>query len=682
MFKKALLILLLLVAPTLAQRPVTHEDIWLFNRLSGPKVSPDGVWAVVPVTEPAYKKEEQRSDLWLIRCDGSQKPRRLTGTRGPEGGLVWGPKGDRLAFTAKREKDENSQIYLLDMTGPGEAQRVTDFPLDCSNPVFSPDGRSLLFEARVYPGETTVKAQKEAVKKEKDRQENVSDYVGFPIRHWDHWLDKRRVRLFVLKLGTQEEPRDLLKDSDLVKKPGFAGVATLSSETLQATFSPDGAEVVFAATTNRDQAVKTRTSYRLFRIPASGGQATEIPGPPGSLGDPRFGSDGKLYSLHEESGPYVYNLTQLRVQDWPQPDAGSQVTQGFDLSVADYALSERGAFVSAVVHGRKMVYEARPGQKTAPLNANARGVTDQLSYGGGKLLARYENSVSGPEIVRLDRGIARPLTSFNKARSEQLDWRPFQEFWFTSAKGRKIHNWVVLPPKFDETRKYPLVLFIHGGPHSSSLDKGHVRWSAQLMAAGGYVVLLTDYTGSVGYGAEFARAIQGDPMVTPGQELLQAVEEAIARYPYIDGTRVAAAGASYGGHMVNWLQATSDRFKCLVGHAGLISLEGQWSTSDAVAHRELNNGGVPWEGSPLWKGQSPHTYAGNFKTPVLLTIGEKDYRVPLNQTLAAWTYLQRMGVPSKLLVYHQANHWIMSGPDARHFWTEVHAWLAQHLTGG
>jgi len=199
------------------------------------------------------------------------------------------------------------------------------------------------------------------------------------------------------------------------------------------------------------------------------------------------------------------------------------------------------------------------------------------------------------------------------------------------------------------------------------------------LAAAGYVVLLTDYTGSVGYGAEFAQAIQGDPFVTPSAELHQAVEEAIRRYPEIDETRVAASGASYGGHLVNWLQATSDRFVCLVGHAGLVSLEGQWSTSDSVYHRERNLGGTPWGGSRIWKEQSPSSYPSHFKTPVLLTVGEKDYRVPLNQTLAAWTYLQRNDVPSKLLVYHQANHWIMSGPDAAHFWSELHEWLARYL---
>ena len=225
------------------------------------------------------------------------------------------------------------------------------------------------------------------------------------------------------------------------------------------------------------------------------------------------------------------------------------------------------------------------------------------------------------------------------------------------------------------------MLFIHGGPHSSSKDAGHLRWSAQLLAAPGYAVLMTDYTGSVGYGEQFARNIQGDPMRTPGEELLEAADVALERYGFLDAERQAAAGASYGGHLANWLQATTTRFRCLIGHAGLVSLEGQWASSDGIYHRELNNGGPPWGDSDVWRDQSPSTYAGQFRTPMLLTIGEKDYRVPLNQTLAAWAYLQRRQVPSRLVVFHRANHWIMNGPDARYFWREAHDWLAKYLKG-
>ena len=191
--------------------------------------------------------------------------------------------------------------------------------------------------------------------------------------------------------------------------------------------------------------------------------------------------------------------------------------------------------------------------------------------------------------------------------------------------------------------------------------------------------MLTDYTGSVGYGEAFSQAIEGTPLKAPGDDVLKAADEAIKRYSFIDAERQAATGASYGGHMVNWLQATTTRFDTLIGHAGLVDHEGQYSSSDTVFHRERMNGGPAWGDSPVWKTESPSSYVGNFRTPILLTIGEKDYRVPVNQTIAAWTYVQRMQVPGRLLVFHDANHWIMNPKEARYYWEEAHAWLAKYL---
>jgi dipeptidyl aminopeptidase/acylaminoacyl peptidase len=670
-----------LVVSTAYARPITHEDVWTFRRLGAPKVSPDGKWAVFSVTEPSYEKDKQVSDLWLVPSDGSVPPRRLTSTPGPEGGVAWSRQGDRIVFTAKRGKDKVGQLYVLDMTGPGEAQRVSDFPLDCSSPHFTPDGKQILFQASVFPGQTDVESQAKAKKDHKERKESVSVYESFPIRHWDHWLDGRHPRPYLLTLGSDTPPVDVLRQDDMTDSSGFAGVSGLSGESLQCAISPDGKSLLFVASVNRDKAVKESTVYRLYSVPLSGGKAQEVPAVEGSVSSPTFGADGKLYTLVEPSNEFVYNLTELRVQEWPVRGVGKSLTAGSDLSVDEFKVASSGRIViTATTAGRKRLFALKDGSPPQALDPDSRGVFSGIGLSGDSVISRYEDGSTPIEIVRVSpKGVVQQLSRFNVARAKGLSWSPFQEFWFTSSGGAKIHNWVVLPPGYTPTQKYPLVLFIHGGPHSSSLDSGHVRWSAQLLAAGGYVVLLTDYTGSVGYGAAFAQAIQGDPFVTPGKELHEAVDEAIKRYPAIDETKVAASGASYGGHLVNWLQATSDRFVCLIGHAGLISLEGQWATSDEVYHRELNQGGPPWEGSPIWKEQSPSSFSSNFSTPVLLTIGEKDYRVPLNQTLAAWTLLQRMNVPSKLLVYHQANHWIMSGPDAAHFWSEVHQWLAKYL---
>jgi dipeptidyl aminopeptidase/acylaminoacyl peptidase len=239
---------------------------------------------------------------------------------------------------------------------------------------------------------------------------------------------------------------------------------------------------------------------------------------------------------------------------------------------------------------------------------------------------------------------------------------------------------MVLPPGFDASKKYPLLVSIHGGPANMWRDEISLRWNYHLLARPGYVVLLTNYTGSTGFGEKFARDIQQDPFAGPANEINDAADEAIRRFSFIDGSRQAAVGASYGGHLINWLQATTTRYRCLVAHAGLVDSEAQWGTSDTIYERELAYGGPPWEPTETWLQQNPIRRAANFKTPILLSGGERDFRVPLNNTLENWSALQRMKVPSRLIVWPTENHWILNGENSRYFYTAVHAWLARWLT--
>jgi dipeptidyl aminopeptidase/acylaminoacyl peptidase len=299
------------------------------------------------------------------------------------------------------------------------------------------------------------------------------------------------------------------------------------------------------------------------------------------------------------------------------------------------------------------------------------------------LIGNYGSSVSPAEVVRLDPAAHRHtnLTHINVAAAAAIDWSPPEHFYFTSAKGRSIHNMIVRPPGFDAGKKYPLLVLIHGGAASNNPDQIGLRWNYHLLAAPGYVLLLTDYTGSTGFGEKFAQAIKLDPLRTPGEEINQAVDEALRRFPFIDGSRMCAAGASYGGHLTNWIEATSTRYKCLISHAGEVDLATQWGESDFNYEREVTNGGPPWGGSAIWREQSPITYGASWKTPMLLSIGERDFRVPIGNTLQNWSTLQRMQVPSRLLVWPDAWHWILKPEDSRYFYKEVHQWLATYLKG-
>lgn len=299
------------------------------------------------------------------------------------------------------------------------------------------------------------------------------------------------------------------------------------------------------------------------------------------------------------------------------------------------------------------------------------------------LVANYDSATHPPEVVRIDpaSGAYVNLTKFNSDRAEQLDLPPLREFRFTSSKGKKIHSMIALPPGFSESKKYPLFAVIHGGPHSMWRDQWVTRWNYHLLAQPGYVVLLTNYTGSTGYGEKFAQQIQGDPLAGPGQEIVEAADAAIQQFPFIDASRQAAGGASYGGHLANWLEATTTRFKCLISHAGLVNLESQWGTSDTIFHREQGMGGPHWEGGKVWQEQNPIKFAARFRTPMLVTVGENDFRVPLNQSLENWSALQRMKVPSRLIVFPEENHWILQGENSRFFYEQVHEWLEKWLNG-
>jgi dipeptidyl aminopeptidase/acylaminoacyl peptidase len=685
----SLVVLLGLAAPVAfarddSLRPVTHEEVWLMKRLGAPAVSPDGQLAVVSVTEPSYEEDGEVSDLWLITVDGSQPPRRLTATPSGESGVDWRPDGGAIAFSAKRgsEEDAQAQIFVMNMTGPGEAQQITELSTGASNPKWSPNGSMIAYESRVWPDAEGDEANAERMKAEEEDGINVSRYEYFPVRDWDHWRDNRQTRLFVQAPERGAEPADLLFGTELVSGPGYEGG-------LNAEWTPEGDALVVTATENLHEAAHSIVRRHLYRVPLEGGEPRRVTdGDDFHCTGARFSPDGDfVYCHYEPINQWVYNHTEIARGAWNGAGIDGELevlTRGFDRSAGGFDIAADGEtiYFDAADQGRVRLFAmTADGREITVLDADSRGVYGGVQSAGDALVANWESSAVPVEVVRVDpaTGSRTALSAFNAERAEGLDRPAFREFWFTSSKGRRIHNWLALPPGFDESKQYPLVLFIHGGPFSSSLDADHVRWSPHLLASEGYVVLLTDYTGSVGYGAEFSRNIEGDPLATPGEELVAAADEATERFDFIDPERQAATGASYGGHLVNWLLATTDRFDALVGHAGLVDLEGQWATSDVIYHRERMNDGPPWSDSQVWEEQSPSTYAPQFSTPTMLTIGEQDYRVPLNQTLAAWTYLQRMQVPSRLLVFHDANHWIMKGKEARHFWAQVHEWLAEYL---
>jgi dipeptidyl aminopeptidase/acylaminoacyl peptidase len=679
-------VLLAVAGVSAAKAPITHQDVWLMQQVGAPVPSPDGKWVVFSVTQPAYDDAQQASDLWLGATDGTTPPRRITFTKGPESGVAWSPDGRRIAFSARREGDEAAQIYVLDVIGGGESRRVTTLSTGASSPRWRPDGQAIAFISNVYPGAADDAANQKAAAERKARKYHVRAYDGFPIRYWDHWLDDRQVHLFIQDVKEGANPKDLLAGTQLAASPGFGGAQGTASEELQAVWAPDGRSLVFVATTTRNVAAYANTIRRLYQVPAAGGEPKPLTTGNISYSKPTFRPDGKaLYALFEKEDDKIYHLARMAMFAWPQVGEPTVVTASSDRSVGAFAFTpdSRTLYFLAEDSGLEKLYSvpAAGGDAQVAFKQTTGCYTNlAIAARAPVLVANWENAVNPGEVVRLHpNGTVDHLTKFNEAKAETIDWQPLRHFTYTARNGKKIHSMLALPPAFDPEKKYPLLVLLHGGPASMWRDQFFVRWNYHLLAAPGYVVLLTNYTGSTGFGEKFGQDIQFDPLKTPGDEINGAADEAIARYPFIDGSRQAAAGASYGGHLANWMQATTTRFKCLVSHAGLINLESQWGTSDTIYHREVNNGGPHWEGAPVWREQNPIRFAKNFRTPILLSVGERDFRVPLNQTLENWSVLQRLQIPSRLLVFEDANHWIGKGEDSRFWYQEVHAWLKKWL---
>jgi dipeptidyl aminopeptidase/acylaminoacyl peptidase len=662
-------VLCLLTLAAAAYGQITHESIWLLKRVGPPALSPDGKLAVFSVTQPAYDEKDQSSDLWIVPTDGSSAPKRLTSTKAPETGTAWSPDGKKIAFASRREGDDAAQIYLLDVNG-GEAQRITSAKGGATSPMFSPDGRSILFVSSVKPDRPETKYQARV-------------YESFPVRYWDRWLDDSQPHLFVQSLEGGPA-RNLLAGTKLAAMPGFRGGFGDTGPELRAVWSPDSKEVVFAATTNGTEAAFAEVVSHLFVVPAAGGEPRQITNSrTDSYTQPVFRPDGKaLYATHRRISDKVYSLERIAMFVWPNPGERTIASSGLDRSVSGYTFSADSKTIYALADDAglgKVFSLPAGGGGSRVLFEVERGNYAGIVSSGGVTVAAFDSATAPAEIVRIEAKGHTALTHFNDDAAAKMALPPLRHFWFTSPKGRRIHSLVAVPPGFDESKKYPLFVLIHGGPHSNFKDQFFLRWNYHLIAQPGYVVLMPNYMGSTGFGEKFAQDIQGDPLKTPADEINQAADEAIKRFAFIDSTRQCAGGASYGGHLSNWLQATTTRYKCLVSHAGLVNLEAQWGTSDSIYHRELNNGGPPWEQGPVWKEQNPIRFAANFKTPVLVTVGERDFRVPLNNTLEYWSALQRMKVPSKLIVFPRANHWILNGEDSRFFYSELHAWLKKWL---
>ncbi len=680
------------VAADSAQRAITHEDLWLLKRVGTPVPSPDGKWAVFPVIAPAYDAKDQTSDLWIVPIDGSAPARQLTQTKTLESGVDWSPDAKRIAFSSKRDGDDVAQLYVLSLAG-GEAERVTNLTLGARQPKWSPDGTKLLFVSDTFPGCADEEANKKAAAARKTRKYNARAYETFPVRFWDYWLDEKKAHLFVQQANAGAKAKDLFAGSKLAASAGFGPQNTDEGQAIEAEWAPDGASVVFTAAVNRDAAARAPVRTQIFSVPAAGGEPHNLTNDSRNYTQLAFAPDGRtlLCATSEERLDKVYALTHLASFPWPFDAAKRNVlSASLDRSVNRFAAPDGSARVWFTCEdaGREKLYSvAFAGGDAREENVMEKGCFTGLGSGGKALVANWDAATNPPEIFALGTadGSSKRLTSFNPEKAAALDLAPLEQFTFASSRGKKIHSMLLRPPGFDAAKKHPLFVVIHGGAANMWRDAWVLRWNYHLLAAPGYAVLLTDYTGSTGYGEKFSQDIQFDPLRGPADEINEAVDEALKKFSFLDASRLAAGGASYGGHLANWLQATTTRYRCIISHAGEADLIMQWGTSDVIYRREVSSGTPIWGDGKTWREQSPALQGGNhakgtgFKSPILITVGEQDFRVPMNNAMMWFALNQRLDVTSKLITFPEENHWILKGENSRYWFGEVHGWLAKYL---
>lgn len=672
-----LLAALALAATPAKLQPYTIQEQVTLRRVSSHSVSPDGRSAAYVLRSTDLEANRGRTDVWLVGLQGGE-PRQLTSHPENDSQPVWAPDGRSLYFLSTRSG--SSQVHHLALEG-GEARQVTQLPLDVGSFALSRDGRLLAVSLEVFPDCPTLECTVQRLEERSKAKTTGRVYDKLFVRHWDTWKDGRRSHLFVLPVDGSAPPRDLMPgmDADAPSKP-FGGPEEF-------TFTPDGKGLVFTAR-DAGKAEAWSTDLDLFLAPV------DKPGAPRELTErnratdtaPVFSPDGRtLAYLAMERPQYEADRLRVVLREWP---GGKErvLTEAWDRSAGELAWSGDGKtlFASAddVGQHRLFAIDVASGQVRA---VTGPGYASSPQVAGDRLVYAWNDLKSPPDLysVRVDGTEARPLTRANAEALARLRFGDFEQFSFPGWNGETVYAYLVKPVDFDPKRKYPVAFLIHGGPQGSFGNDFHFRWNPQVYAGHGYAAIMVDFHGSTGYGQAFTDSIRGDWGGKPLEDLQKGLAAALQRYSFLDGERVCALGASYGGFMINWIAGKwPDRFRCLVNHDGILDERMGYFDTEELWFPEWERQGTPWDRPEGYASNNPIEHVGKWKTPMLVIHGGQDFRVVETQGLATFTALQRRGIPSKLLYFPDENHWVLKPANSVQWHQVVLGWLDEWTKPG
>jgi dipeptidyl aminopeptidase/acylaminoacyl peptidase len=660
-------------AQTSAKHAITFDDLIKLHRVSGATISKDGQWVAYAVSTPDMEANRSVSNIWILSTAGGA-PAQIT-QGGRDNSPAWSPDGKTLAFLSAR--DGSSQVYLLPMEG-GEAKRLTQLSTGADLFHWSPDGKSIAFTSSVYPDckDDACNEKRDADKEKSKVKARTYDHLLY--RHWDHWSEGKRSHLFVVPADSSVPPKDLTAGADYDVPPDERGGAE------DFNFSPDSKELCFTAVTDKIEAVSTNGD--LFVVPVAGGEAKRITTQQGFDGNPVYSPDGRSIAYHAQLTP-GYESDRWRVMLYDrQSEKSENLSESFDRSATSLAWSPDSKHIYFLAENETLqpIYSMEPKAGATPGKVVDGFNADFAVSADGKVFVATRTSLTLPgEVftVSSDGSGLKQLTHVNEGILEQVEMNEPEKFRFPGAGGAKVEAMLIRPPHFSTSQKYPVLVLLHGGPQTMWSDAWGYRWNAQVFSGAGYATLMINRRGSTGYGQKFTDEITNDWGGKAYEDVMKGVDAALEKYPFLDKSRMAAAGGSYGGYMADWIATHTDRFKAIVSHAGVYDKVSMYATEE-LWFEEHDSQGTPWSSPENYKKWAPSTYAGElgkFKTPTLVIAGERDYRVPYTQSLELFSALERQGVPSRLLIFPDEGHWVLKPQNSQLWYKTFLDWLAAYV---
>src|SRR5713226_4958188 len=586
------------------KHPITFDDMIKLHRVAESQVSPDGKWVAYTVATPDMEANRNASNIWMVPTIGGAALQLTQSWH--DSSPVWSPDGNTLAFLSSRGGD--SQVYLLSMDG-GEAHALTKLSTGADIVKWSPDGKTIAFTSSVYPDckDDDCNGKRDAEKAKSKVKAHVAEQLLY--RHWNEWSEGKRSHLFVVTADGGAAPRDLTPGANYDVPPDErSGPGDIN-------FSPDGKEICFTAVTDKMEAISTNGD--LFIVPVAGGEAKRITTQPGFDGHPVYSPDGKYIAYHAQlTAEYESDRWRVMLYD-RQGGKNENLSEGFDRSADELAWSpdSKTIYFTAENETLQPVYAMAARAGAEPKKIFADTFNTGISFSAdGKTLVFERTSLTLPvEIFAAssDGSNVRQLTHQNESILSSVEMNAPETFWFDGAEGTKVQAMLIRPPKFDATKKYPLLVLLHGGPQTMWSNEWGYRWNAEVFSGAGYVTLMINRRGSTGYGQKFTDEITNDWGGKAYTDVMNGVDYALKKYPFMDATRMAAAGGSYGGYMADWIATHTGRFKAIVSHASVYDKTSMYATEE-LWFEEHDMQGTPWTNPESYKKWAPVTYAGEF----------------------------------------------------------------------